>query len=187
MLQHNDESAMLNFGINESEISIIESLNPSFIDTKTMETKNFLNHTDAFEDLQTKEDFTKIKLKSDKSSYSKKSKSKKGNITISKDFDEDSIYAQRRMTKPRKPMKTKKLNTFNKDQTQNLIINNYRNHSDESDVVHDELTQIAAIGLEDLLRECTPSGFGLQVKLQVKLGDCIVPHADSPRRVSAAS
>ena len=138
VLQHNDESAMLNFGINESEISIIESLNPSFIDTKTMETKNFLNHTDAFEDLQTKEDFTKIKLKSDKSSYSKKSKSKKGNITISKDFDEDSIYAQRRMTKPRKPMKTKKLNTFNKDQTQNLIINNYRNHSDESDVVHDD-------------------------------------------------
>ena len=57
----------------------------------------------------------------------------------------------------------------------------------QSDVLHDELPQIAAIGLEDLLRDCTPSDFGLQVKLQVKLGDCVVPHANSPRRVSAAS
>ena len=135
---HNEESALLNFGINESEISIIESLNPSFIAPKMKGTKNFLNHTEAFEDLQTKEEFTKLKLKSDKSSYSKKSKGRKGNITISRDFEEDSVYAQRRMTKPRKPPKSQKGSHLNRDQTQNLLINNYRNYSDESDVVHED-------------------------------------------------
>ena len=57
----------------------------------------------------------------------------------------------------------------------------------QSDVLHDELPQIAAIGLEDLLRDCTPSGFGLQVKLQVKLSDGVVPRTYSLHHVAGAS
>ena len=57
----------------------------------------------------------------------------------------------------------------------------------QSDVLHDELPQIAAIGLEDLLRDCTPSSFGLEVKLQVKLSDGVVPRIDSLRHVVVVS
>ena len=52
----------------------------------------------------------------------------------------------------------------------------------QSDVLHDELTQTASIGPEDLLRDCTPSVVGLQAKLRVKLSD-----GNVPRHVSVAS
>ena len=57
----------------------------------------------------------------------------------------------------------------------------------QSDVLRNEVPQIATIGPEDLLRKSTPSDFGLEVKLQVKLGDCVVPHANSPNHVTVAS
>jgi len=122
------ENEFLNFGIDESDVSIIKGIEP--FDAKPQ--ANFLEHifdqTQTHDYQQSNQEFTQYMKKTDKTSNANRLKHKKLNLSRKSNFEEDN-----KSTNPSEHFINKAIKNDPYKNPNPELFNNFRRYSDESD------------------------------------------------------
>lgn len=120
---------VVNFGIDESDVSIIKGLEPQKTKQKPKFVEQFFDQTQTYDYQQSNQDLSQYLNNHEKNSRGNRSKHKKLNLSIKNSFEEDF-----RSTLPSEKLRNQSNKRVNEFETPNPdLFNNFRRYSDESD------------------------------------------------------